>query len=110
MQPNSREDTQPNSRGKAAERGRWYRYNVRLEEDEHRRFDQACAELELSPNAVIRSVIRMLTPSLGVVVEMAEIAPHVPAVVDEGLRRLLIEMYEERARASRAALGRADGA
>jgi len=102
---------QPTSREKMPERGRWYRLNVRLEEDEYRQFAQGCADLGLSPNTLIRDMIRVMGPNLSVVKELLAVAPQVaPDRIGEGLRRLLIEIYEERASANRMALEGKDGA
>lgn len=95
---------------KKPERGRWYRLNVRLDEDEYRQFADACAELDVSPNTLIRDMIRMVLPNLGVVKDALATAPQGdPTINDDVIRRVLTEVYEQRARAYRAALDRLEG-
>jgi len=96
---------------KKPERGRWYRLNVRLDEDEYRQFADACAELDVSPNTLIRDMIRMMLPNLGVVKDALVTAPQGdPTINDEVMRRVLTEVYEQRARAYRSALTRLEDA
>jgi len=96
---------------KKPERGRWYRLNVRLDEDEYRQFADACAELDVSPNMLIRDMIRMMLPNLGVVKDALATAPQGdPTINDEVMRRVLTEVYEQRARVYRSALTRLEDA
>ena len=107
-----REVVVPQSLGdKKPERGRWYRLNVRLDEDEYRQFADVCAELEMSPNTLIRDMIRMMLPNLDVVKDALAAGPQGdPTISEDVMRRVLTEVYEQRARAYRSALNRLEGA
>ncbi len=96
---------------KKPERGRWYRLNVRLDEDEYRQFADACTDLEMSPNMLIRDMIRMMLPNLDVVKDALAAAPQGdPTLGEDVMRHVLTEVYEQRARAYRSALDRLDEA
>lgn len=85
------------------ERQGWFRFTVRLQEDEYRAFEATCAKLGESPNTVIRAVITKILPDLDVIGDVLPTAAGEERVTATELLQTLAAVYERRAEAFRAA-------
>lgn len=79
---------------KAVERGQWYRLTVRLTIDENATLERVSAQLDQSPNTLLRAVIAHLVPRLGEVDVLIDAAQRAP--VDEILDAMA-HVLEQRA-------------
>lgn len=85
------------------ERQGWYRFTVRLQEDEYRALETTCAKLGEPPNTVIRGVITKILPDLDAIGDVLPTAAGEERVTAIELLQTLAKVYAQRAQAFRAA-------
>lgn len=82
----------------------WFRFTVRMPEDEYRGLERACAKLDESPNTVIREAIARIVPTLDAVGDALSAGPGEYRVTATEVMEALAQVYEQRANALRAAV------
>jgi len=92
-----------------SDRQGWFRFTVRMPEDEYRGLERACAKLNESPNTVIRAAIAKIVPTLDVVGDVLPTCPGEYRVTATEVMEALAQVYEQRAAALRAAAGLTEG-
>jgi hypothetical protein len=85
------------------ERQGWFRFTVRLQEDEYRALERTCAQLGESPNTVIRAVIAKILPDLDLIGDVLPTAVGEERITAMEVLHTLATVYERRAEAFRAA-------
>ncbi len=86
----------------------WFRFTVRMPEDEYRGLERACAKLNDSPNTVIREAIAMIVPTLDAVGDALPTGPREYRVTATEVMEALAQVYEQRMVALRAAIQSAE--
>lgn len=87
------------------ERQGWFRFTVRMPEDEYRGLEQACAALNETPNTVIREAIATIVPHLTAIGNALPTGPDAPRVTAAEVLRTLAEVYAGRAASLQTAAG-----
>lgn len=82
----------------------WFRFTVRMPEDEYRGLERACAKLDESPNTVIREAIARIVPTLDAVGDALSAGPGEYRVTATEVMEALAQVYEQRANVLRAAV------
>ncbi|MDQ2829385.1 MAG: ribbon-helix-helix domain-containing protein [Chloroflexota bacterium] len=82
----------------------WYRFTVRMPEEEYRALERACAKLNESPNTVIREAIARVVPTLDAVGDALPMGPGEYRVTATEVMEALAQVYEQRTIALRAAI------
>jgi len=87
----------------------WFRFTVRMPENEYRGLEQACAKLDESPNTIIREAIARIVPTLDAVGDALPTGPGAYRVTATEVMEALAHVYEQRAAALRVAAGLMEG-
>jgi predicted transcriptional regulator len=92
-----------------SDRQGWFRFTVRMPEDEYRRLERACAKLNESPNTVIRAAVARIVPTLDAVGDVLPTGPGEYRVTATEVMEALAQVYEQRVVALRAAVESTEG-
>ncbi len=87
----------------------WFRFTVRMPEDEYRALERACAKLNESPNTVIREAIARIVPTLDAVGDASPTGAREYRLTTAEVMEALAQVYEQRAAALRAAAESTEG-
>jgi len=82
----------------------WFRFTVRMPEDEYPALESVCAKLNESPNTVIREAIAKIVPTLDTVGNALPTGPGDYRVTATEVMEALAQVYEQRASALRKAV------
>jgi len=93
-----------NSMPVTPDRQGWFRFTVRMPEDEYHALESACAKLNELPNTVIRTAIAKIVPTLDAVGDALPAGPGEYRVTATDVMEALAQVYEQRANALRAAV------
>ncbi len=87
----------------------WFRFTVRMPENEYRGLETACAKLNELPNTVIREAIARIVPTLDAVGDALPTGPGEYRVTATEVMEALAQIYEQRADALRTAARSGEG-